>query len=84
MQLNDAIRMRLKYFLDKKNYSLWDLYKSSGVPKSTINALLSAKTNNIPRIPTLLHLCEGLGTNLQEFFNDEVFFDVEDSSEDKQ
>ena len=84
MQLNDAIRERINFFLKKKGLSsLWDLYKSSGVPKSTINALLGTEKNKLPRLPTLLHICEGLDTNLMEFFNDPMFLDIEDFSEDK-
>lgn len=84
MQLNDAIRERINFFLKRKGLSsLWDLYKSSGVPKSTINALLGTEKNRLPRFPTLLHICEGLDTNLMEFFNDPMFLDIEDSSEDK-
>lgn len=84
MQLNDAIRIRINYFFNKKGLSsLWDLYIATGVPKSTINALLSSNKNKLPRLPTLLHLCEGLDTNLMEFFNDPIFMDIEDSSEDK-
>lgn len=84
MQLNDAIKSRINYFLNKKGLSsLWELYKISGVPKSTINALLGTEKNRLPRLPTLLHICEGLDTNLMEFFNDPMFIDIEDSSEDK-
>lgn len=83
MQLNDAIKIRIDYFLNKKGLSsLWDLYKTTGVPKSTINALLGTEKNKLPRLPTLLHLCEGLDTNLKEFFDDPMFIDIEDSSED--
>lgn len=83
MQLNEAIRKRIDYFLKEKGMtSLWDLYKKSGVPKSTINALLGSQKNSLPRLPTLLHICEGLGTNLNEFFSDPMFLDIEDSSED--
>ncbi len=84
MLLKEAIIIRIEYFLHKKGLSsLWDLYKTTGVPKSTINALLGAKTNNLPRLPTLLHLIEGLDTNLMDFFNDPMFKDIVDSSEDK-
>ena len=84
MQLNEAIRIRINYFLDKNGLSsLWELYKNSGVPKSTLNALLGTQKNNVPRLPTLLHICEGLGTNLKEFFDDSIFLDIEDSSEDE-
>lgn len=83
MKLDEAIRIRINFFLKKKGLSsLWELYKSSGVPKSTINALLGNEQNALPRLPTLLHICEGLDTNLMEFFNDSMFIDIEDSSED--
>ncbi len=84
MLLNEAIRIRIEYFVHKKGLSsLWELYKTTGVPKSTINALLGSERNNLPRLPTLLHLLEGLDTNLMEFFNDPIFMDIEDNSEDK-
>ena len=84
MQLLEAVQIRIDYFLKKKGLSsLWDLYKTSGVPKSTINALLGTEKNKLPRLPTLLHICEGLDTNLMEFFNDPMFIEIEDPLEDK-
>ena len=84
MQLNEAIRIRIEYYLHQKGLSsLWELYRASGVPKSTINSLLGTKKTNLPKLPTLLHICEGLDTNLKDFFDDPMFLDIEDSSEDK-
>lgn len=84
MLLKDAVRIRFNMILKEKNIdSLWEFYKTTGVPKSTINALFSSKTNSLPRLPTLLHLCEGLNISLQYFFNDPIFKNVEDYSEDK-
>ena len=84
MLLSDAIRIRIDYFMKKKGFSsCWDLYKSSGIPRSTINALLSSERNALPRLSTLLHICEGLDTNFVDFFNDSIFLEVEDFSEDK-
>lgn len=84
MLLNEAIKKRIDYLLKKKGMStLWDLYKCSRVPKSTINALFSSQKNSLPRLSTFLHICEGLDTNLKDFFNDDIFLDVEDYTEDK-
>ena len=83
MNLEDAIKNRINYFCKKKGYTLWELYKASGVPKATINALLSSERTGLPRLSTLLHLCEGLGTNLKDFFDDSSFIDIIDTSEDK-
>ena len=84
MQLNEAIKLRIQYFLNKKGISsLWELYKASGIPKSTINAFLGSGQTNLPKLPTLLHLCEALDTNLKDFFDDPIFLEIEDTSEDK-
>ena len=81
--LSDAIKIRINHFMQIKGFSsLWELFKHSGVPKSTINALLSNERTSLPRLSTLLHICEGLDINLREFFNDPIFDDVEDFAED--
>lgn len=84
MFLEDAIRLRINYFMSKKGFSsLWELYKNTGIPKSTIISLLgNNSTNSLPRIPTLLHICEGLDTNLKDFFNDDIFLEVMDSKDE--
>jgi len=64
----------------KKNNmdSLWDLYKSTGIPKATINSLLGTRKTELPTLTTLSQLCDGLNTNLQEFFNDSSFSNIDD------
>lgn len=42
------------------------------------------KKNKLPRLPTLLHICERLDTTLREFFDDPIFDEIEDFSENKQ
>lgn len=77
MLLSEAIRKRIKHFLDKKEMTLWQLYKSSGVPKATIYAFMNSDQANLLKLDTLLHLCEGFGISIKEFFNDPIFEDVE-------
>lgn len=57
--------------------TLWDLYKSSGVPKATIYAFMNSDKENLPKLDTLLHLCEGLDISIKKFFDDPIFEDVE-------
>ena len=76
MQLSDAIRYRIRYYLDKHDMSLWKLYKFSGVPKSTLCALMKDNAG-LPKIVTLLHICEGFNITIKEFFDDEIFENVE-------
>lgn len=72
MNLSEAIRKRIKYYLDKNNMKVWDLCKESGVPCSTISTFMSGKTDLI-KLDTLLHICEGFKITLGEFFADKSF-----------
>ena len=72
MQLSDAIRKRIKYYLRIKNMKIWDLCKATGIPCSTISTFMSGKTELL-KLDTLLHICEGFNITLGEFFTDPVF-----------
>ena len=72
MRLSDAIRKRIKYYLEEKNMNIWKLCKMSGIPCSTISTFMSGKTELL-KIDTLLHICEGFNITLKEFFSDEMF-----------
>ena len=72
MKLSDAIRKRIKFYLKEKNMNVWKLCKMSGIPCSTISTFMSGKTELI-KLDTLLHICEGFGITLGEFFTDSTF-----------
>lgn len=76
MYLSDAVRDRIKYYQKKKNMSLWALFKASDVPISTLAAFMNKRTELI-KLDTLLHICEGFGITLTEFFEEDVFKYVE-------
>ena len=76
MKLSDAVRIRIRYYLEKNNMTIWALFKASGVPLSTLCAFLNQKTELL-KLDTLLHICEGFNITLIEFFSDEMFLDVE-------
>ena len=72
MSLSDAIRNRIKFYQEKKDMTLWGLFKASGVPMSTLAAFMSGRTELI-KLDTLLHICDGFNITLGEFFTDELF-----------
>lgn len=76
MYLSDAIRNRIRFYQKEKKMSLWALFKASGVPMSTLAAFMSGKTELV-KLDTLLHICEGFSITLTDFFEDDVFKDVE-------
>lgn len=75
MELSKAIRMRIKYYLDKNHMNIWGLCKVSGVPCSTISTFMSGKTELI-KLDTLLHICEGFNITLGEFFTNDIFLNT--------
>ena len=76
MKLSDAIRKRIKFYLKEKNMNVWKLCKMSWIPCSTISTFMSGKTELI-KLDTLLHICEGFGITLGEFFTEPMFDTVE-------
>lgn len=76
MTLSDAVRKRIKYYLDKKQMTIWKLFKASGIPRSTICSFMNGTTELI-KLDTLLHICEGFNITLIEFFSDPMFNEVE-------
>ena len=76
MTLSDAVRQRIKYYLNKKQMTIWKLFKASGIPRSTICSFMNGTTELI-KLDTLLHICEGFNITLIEFFSDPMFNEVE-------
>ena len=76
MKLSNAIRKRIKFYLEDRNMNVWSLCKKTGIPCSTISTFMSGKTELI-KLDTLLHICEGFEITITEFFEDDVFKEVE-------
>lgn len=76
MSLSDAIRERIRFYLDKNNMSIWALFKATGIPRSTLCSFMNG-TTELLKLDTLLHICEGFNITLIEFFSDPIFKDVE-------
>lgn len=76
MSLSDAVRNRIRYYLNLKNMSIWSLFKASGIPRSTLCSFMNGTTELI-KLDTLLHVCEGFNITLIDFFSDPIFKEVE-------
>ena len=76
MQLSEATRLRIKGLLKERKMKLYDLCKLSGIPCSTLSDFMNAHTKLI-QLDTLLHICEGFNITLVDFFNNDLFFEVE-------
>ena len=77
MLLSEAVRKRIIKLAKEKKITLHKLANLSGIPHSTLNSFMNGKSNS-PKLVTLLHICEGFGIELKEFFDDVMFRNVEE------
>lgn len=77
MQLSEAVRKRILNLINIKNITLHGLSLKAGISYSTLSSFINGKSES-PKLATILHICEGLGIELHEFFDDKIFKDVEE------
>jgi len=76
MDTYTAVKNRLLQLLGEHQMSIHKLAMESGVAPSTVKNILYGKSIN-PGIVTLKMLCDGFGITLNEFFNTDVFWELE-------
>ena len=81
MLLCTAVRQRIINLASDRNITLHKLALNSGIAYSTLSSFMNGKSNSLT-LTTLLHLCEGTHMELQDFFKDPLFKEVE--AEDNQ
>lgn len=72
MKLNQAISMRLMDLLSERNMTQYRLYMLSGVPKSTINNIVTCSYDSV-KLRIVHELCQGLNISITEFFDSPLF-----------
>ena len=76
MQVKEAIVFRFQQICRERNIAYNDLARRAGVSPSTVYSMLNAKSQN-PGVVSLQKLCDGLGISLREFFDDDLFDNIE-------
>ena len=76
MNIGQAVRARILELCDERNISVNKLCSMSGVTQSTVNNIISGR-NNSATVSTIKKLCDGLGITIIDFFNDDLFKDIE-------
>ena len=74
--IGEAVRQRILELCQDHDLSINGLCNMSGVTQSTVNNIISGR-NNSTTISTIKKLCDGLGITIIEFFNSEIFLDLE-------
>ncbi len=76
MSIGEAVTKRILELCREHNISVNKLSSMSGVTQSTVNNIVSGR-NNSTTISTIKKLCDGLGITIEEFFNSELFWGLE-------
>lgn len=74
--IGNAVRERIKALCDEHGITVNKLSTISGLTQSTLNNIISGR-NNSATVSTIKKICDGLEITIQEFFDDELFKDLE-------
>lgn len=76
MNAKQAVAVRIMELCKKKGIAINSLANISGVSPSTVYSMLNSKSKN-PGVVSIQKLCDGLEITLREFFNSDLFDNIE-------
>lgn len=76
MKLSKAISKKINKILIERNITINKLATISCLTQSTVESVVNEKSKN-PKLLTIIKICDGLGITLSEFFNDELFLNID-------
>ncbi len=75
MTIKSAISQRILQLCEENNITLNKLSTMAGITQSTLNDVVYGKSNN-PTIKTIYFICLGLGIEIKDFFNSDIFHNI--------
>ncbi|MBQ7981695.1 MAG: helix-turn-helix transcriptional regulator [Oscillospiraceae bacterium] len=76
MDLTTAIQNRIRQLCAERNITINKLSTICGITQSTLNNIFT-RPNNKPTVSTIKKICDGLNITLVEFFNSDIFYELE-------
>lgn len=76
MNTKEAVARRIIELCNERNIAINTLANDSGVSPSTVYSMLNEKSQN-PGVVSIKKLCDGLDISLREFFDSDIFDDLE-------
>lgn len=76
MNISGAVAKRILALCHERGITPNKLSIISGITQSTINNIINTGSNN-PTVSTIKKICDGLEITLSEFFDDDVFNELE-------
>jgi len=76
MNISQAVIKRIEELCMERNLTINALSNISGVTQSTVNDIIKGTTYNAG-IATIKKLCDGLGISIRDFFDSDLFTNLE-------
>lgn len=76
MDIGTAVKKRILFLCKKNNITINKLATICGITQSTLNNIVGGR-NKGTTVSTIQKICDGLEITITEFFNDELFKDIE-------
>lgn len=80
MKAYEAVAQRILDLCAERNITVNAIANISGLPSSTVKSIIYGISKN-PGIATIKALCDGFEISLNDFFNDEVFDELDQEIE---
>lgn len=76
MNIGTAVKLRILNLCEENKITVNKLSYMCGITQSTLNNVTSGRNKSIT-VSTLKKICDGLSITIQDFFNDDLFFNLE-------
>lgn len=76
MNIKEAVEKRIIQLCNERKIAINALANISGVSPATVYSILNTKSMN-PGVVSIKKICDGLEISIREFFNSELFYDLE-------
>ena len=76
LDIKEAVEKRIIQLCNERNIAINNLANISGVAPSTLYSMLNEKSKN-PGVVSIKKLCDGLEISIREFFDSDIFDDIE-------
>ena len=76
MTVRNAVRQRILDLCNERNITVNKLSTICGVTQSTFNNIINSGSNN-PTVSTIVKICNGLDITIIDFFNNDIFLNIE-------
>lgn len=76
MTVGEAVRARIAELIKEHNLTVNKLAMQSGITQSTLQNITGGR-NHSASVSTIQKLCDGLGISLRQFFDSDLFENLE-------